>query len=108
MVVSQATFYRWRIVYGDGAQPQDHGNCDCKKLRIQTSEATASLKTIVENVAAFMLYGARTIRTSEKVVSKCLSSMLFMVFVPLEGKFTRSACHKCRLSSSCYITFVSK
>lgn len=70
--VSEATFHRFQGYAAEGLQAQPHGNCRLVKPRTHTSQATATLRCILENSADHMPHRTRLLRTGEKIVSMIL------------------------------------
>ena len=72
--ISRATFYRYKESAKAGKRAEPHGNLGSKKPRKHTLQATATLRTIVENSADQMPHKTKTLETGERVVSMCLPS----------------------------------
>ena len=82
--VSRATYHRYKGRAKSGVRPEPHGNLGTKKPRLQTLQATATLRTLLENSADQMPHKSKTLPSGEKVVSMCLpSSFRWIETLPL-------------------------
>lgn len=70
--VSEATFHRFQKYVAEGIQAHPHGNSSLLKPRKHTSQATATLRCILENSADHMPHRTKTLKSGEKVVSMIL------------------------------------
>jgi len=70
--VLESTFHRFQICAVRGEQAHAHGNLGLLKPREHTSQATATLKCLLEKSADHMPHRTHTLPTGEKVVSKVL------------------------------------
>ena len=72
--VPPATFYRKKAEALAGRRARHHGNVGQKKPRLHVKQATATLKTLIDNAADHMPHKAKMLTTGEKVVSRSLPS----------------------------------
>jgi hypothetical protein len=72
--ISRATFYKYKEMAKYDKQLEEHGSLGLKKLRTQIVQATATLRTLLENTADQMPHKSRTLQSGEKVPSMVLPS----------------------------------
>jgi len=59
--VSRATFFRYKEMAKFGMRAEPHGNLRSKKPRLQTLQATATLRLLLENTADRMPHKSRAL-----------------------------------------------
>ena len=72
--ILKSTFYRYKEESMVGKQATAHGNVGLKKPRLQTLQATATLRTIVVPNLDKMPHKTRTLQTGERVTAMVLPS----------------------------------